>query len=69
MTEKLIIILGAIALVALITAATSIGVWLLWNWLMPAMFALGKITFWQALGLNVLCNILFKSTFSEINKK
>jgi hypothetical protein len=31
----------------------------LWNWLMPALFGLHVITFWQALGLLVLCKILF----------
>lgn len=32
----------------------------LWNWLMPAIFGLGVITFWQAWGLVVLTHILFK---------
>ena len=31
----------------------------LWNWLMPAVFGLRVITFWQALGLLVLSRILF----------
>ena len=31
----------------------------LWNWLAPALFGLREITFWQALGLLVLCRILF----------
>jgi hypothetical protein len=30
----------------------------LWNWLMPAVFGLGVITFWQALGLFVLGKLL-----------
>ena len=30
----------------------------LWNWLMPALFGLKMITFWQGLGLLVLCRIL-----------
>jgi hypothetical protein len=32
---------------------------LLWNWLMPIIFDLTTITFWQALGLLVLSKILF----------
>jgi hypothetical protein len=32
----------------------------LWNWLMPAIFGLGTITYWQALGLMVLSWILFR---------
>jgi hypothetical protein len=31
----------------------------LWNWLAPALFGWHMITFWQALGLLVLCRILF----------
>jgi hypothetical protein len=31
----------------------------LWNWLMPAIFGLHAITFWQGLGLVVLSKILF----------
>jgi hypothetical protein len=32
---------------------------LLWNWLVPGLFGLGEITFWQALGLLALSRILF----------
>ena len=31
----------------------------LWNWLLPTLFSVPEITFWQALGLLVLCRILF----------
>jgi hypothetical protein len=31
----------------------------LWNWLTPALFGWKTITFWQAVGLLVLCRILF----------
>jgi hypothetical protein len=31
----------------------------LWNWLLPPLFGWREITFWQALGLLVLCRILF----------
>ena len=31
----------------------------LWNWLMPALFSLHAITFWQALGVLILSKILF----------
>ena len=32
---------------------------LLWNWLLPPLFGWPPLTFWQALGLLVLCRILF----------
>jgi hypothetical protein len=38
---------------------------LLWNWLMPTLFNLPLIGFWQAVGLNLLSTILFKSTQSK----
>jgi len=31
----------------------------LWNWLLPPLFGWRLITFWQALGILVLCRILF----------
>ena len=31
----------------------------LWNWLLPTLFGWRFITFWQALGILVLCRILF----------
>lgn len=31
----------------------------LWNWLLPPLFGWRLITFWQALGLLLLCRILF----------
>ncbi|WP_423146389.1 hypothetical protein [Rubrolithibacter danxiaensis] len=37
----------------------GIVVMLLWNALLPAVFGLSTITFWQALGLFILCKLLF----------
>ena len=34
-------------------------VMLLWNWLVPELFGLRPLNFWQALGLLALCRILF----------
>ncbi len=31
----------------------------LWNWLLPSLFGARPITFWQAIGMLVLCRILF----------
>jgi hypothetical protein len=43
----------------LVAVVLSLVVMSLWNWLMPALFALHRIGFWQALGLLVLAKILF----------
>lgn len=40
-------------------AIGSVAVMLLWNWLMPAIFGLTAITFWQSLGLLALSRMLF----------
>jgi ABC-type multidrug transport system fused ATPase/permease subunit len=45
----------------LIVAAFSVVVMLLWNWLMPAIFGLTVINFWQAIGILILSRILFGS--------
>ncbi len=34
-------------------------VMLLWNWLMPALFGLTTITFWQAAGIVLLARLVF----------
>lgn len=40
-------------------AAMTAAVMLLWNWLMPVLFGLSVITFWQALGILILSKIIF----------
>ncbi len=37
----------------------GIVVKLLWNWLMPAIFGLGEISYWQAFGIVILSKLLF----------
>lgn len=48
-----------VLLVAIAITLFSFLVMNLWNWLTPALFGWHSITFWQALGLLVLCKILF----------
>jgi hypothetical protein len=40
-------------------------VMLLWNWLVPDIFGLKRITYWQAWGLFILCSILLKGAGSS----
>jgi hypothetical protein len=63
--EKLLLVLGVIALILIIALLLAFPVMWLWNWLMPVIFGLIKITFWQALGLNLLTGFLFKSSYSN----
>ncbi len=55
-----IVISGIIAAVAL-AFLFGLFVMLLWNWLMPDIFGLRRIGYWQAWGLVLLSHILFKS--------
>lgn len=40
-------------------AAFGAAIMLLWNWLMPVIFGLGTLCYWQALGLLLLARLLF----------
>lgn len=53
--------IGGVFLAAGMALLFGLVVLWLWNWLMPAIFGLPAITFWQAWGLVVLSHILFKS--------
>jgi hypothetical protein len=59
MRKKWWIILVAPPAIVLFTWIFGEVVMHLWNWLLPMLFGWRQITFWQALGLLVLCRILF----------
>jgi len=63
--EVLAKILLLVVLIVGLALLFAVPTMLLWNWLMPVIFGLTKITFLQALGLNMLCGILFKSHSSS----
>ena len=53
-------IIAFLGLIAIIIVILGYPLMLLWNWLMPELFGLPEITFWQAIGLNILCTIMFR---------
>ena len=55
------LIFGGVILMAGLAFLFGVIVMLLWNWLMPEIFGLGTITYWQAWGLVILSHILFKA--------
>lgn len=63
--EQVLTIVGIIILTVMIL---GFPVQILWNLLMPELFGLQTIGFWQAVGLNFLSTLLFKSNIN-INKK
>jgi Ca2+/H+ antiporter, TMEM165/GDT1 family len=52
-------ILKVMIVVAVFIAIFSFVVMKLWNWLMPGLFGLQGVTYWQAMGILVLSRILF----------
>jgi Ca2+/H+ antiporter, TMEM165/GDT1 family len=59
-TKKLVgIIIGVLFFIPLVIFLFGEAVLHLWNWLMPTIFHLGAITFWQAVGLMILGWLLF----------
>jgi len=56
--------LTVVGLIILLVMLFGIPLQLLWNWLMPSIFGLKYITFWEAVGLNTISSILFKSNIN-----
>jgi len=54
----LLIPIGLTAVALFIFLGGSLVQWL-WNWLMPGLFGLREVTFWQAVGILALSRILF----------
>jgi len=62
MTRKMkMLLIAPFAIVGIVVfiALGGVLVQLLWNWLLPSLFGLPAVTFWQAIGLLALCRILF----------
>ena len=69
-TQFLGLFFGSIALVALAAIILAWPTQLLWNGcLVPAVDGLHEIGFWQALGINFLFSMLFKTTAKSNTKK
>lgn len=52
-------VLGGIILAAVMAFLLGWVIMLLWNWLMPALFGLGTINYWQGFGILFLAKLLF----------
>ncbi len=69
MEKFVVIVMVAIGGIVLYALLTAIPLMLLWNWLMPMIFGLVKIGFWQALGLALLARLIFGYSGSSSSKK
>lgn len=52
------ILLGTIAVIGF-ALLFGLGIMWLWNWLMPDLFGLISINYWQAVGIFILAKVLF----------
>lgn len=59
--EKLTIFMVCLVSILFVVLILSWPFQLLWNWLMPMIFGLPKITLLQALGLLTISNLMFKT--------
>lgn len=67
MKQMLNNIILVISVIGLVIMFAGYSVMFLWNWLMPTIFDLPTITFWQSIGLQVLTYLLFST--KEIKKQ
>jgi len=58
-TALVVAVLG-IGVVLAVSLLFAVPVWLVWNWVVPVVFGLAKITLLQALGLSILSGLLLK---------
>ena len=59
--ENILMIVGLLILACLLF---GLPLQILWNLLMPEIFGLPYISFWQAVGLNLIATILFRPTIN-----
>jgi hypothetical protein len=62
MEKAVLILVTVVGTLVLVGFILGFPLMFLWNWLMPMLFNLPTITFWQAVGLNLLSGILFNKT-------
>jgi len=53
-----VVLLGVVG-TAIFALVFGVIVMLLWNWLMPSIFHIGEIGFWQAFGIIILAKLIF----------
>jgi hypothetical protein len=64
--KKITVMFGGFILMVFAAFFFGLVVMLLWNWLMPTIFGLIEVTYWQAWGIFLLAKILFGSR--RVNK-
>ena len=53
-------VIGGVVFTAAIALLFGLALMILWNWIMPDIFGVNEVTYWQAWGLVLLAHILFR---------
>ena len=61
LAKSFIVFILFLASILMLSIIVGFPLMWLWNWLMPLIFGLIEITFWQAVGLFFLAGILVKN--------
>lgn len=61
MKETIFVILGVITLIFILSLVMAIPVMYLWNWLIPDIFSLRELTYWESWGILILTGFLFRN--------
>ena len=66
--EVILIVVGTVAMLALIGLGLAFPLKWCWNYVMPYLFGLGKITWGQAWCLHFIAGMLIKSSLTTKSK-
>lgn len=66
--EIIVLMLVGLLTSVLFSFVSALIIWPLWNWLMPEIFGLCTISYWQAFGLSVLSTVLLRFTMNTSSK-
>lgn len=67
--ESICVVLGSILFVIVLCFISAWVVSMCWNYIMPYLFGLPTITYWQAFVIQILCGCLFKNNISSTRDK
>lgn len=67
--ESICVVLGSILFVIVLCFISAWVVSMCWNYIMPYLFNLPNITYWQAFAIQILCGCFFKPTNISSSKK
>jgi hypothetical protein len=67
MTQIISNLLAIVGILVLVILMFGLPTMILWNWLMPILFNLPEVTFWQACGLQILISLLLAPSIFKTN--